>query len=77
MGERLNIRFNRKIKLEFHGVRFTSSECRTFLQWTRGCRAVNIKENGDTLNPKMFWKCYMLIWGIFIFVRVRTLTVNK
>ncbi|MFX1532784.1 MAG: hypothetical protein ACFFDI_00970 [Promethearchaeota archaeon] len=23
MGERLNIRFNRKIKLEFHGVRLT------------------------------------------------------
>ena len=24
MGERLNIRFNRKIKLEFHGARLTS-----------------------------------------------------
>ena len=25
-GERLNIRFNRKIKLEFHGARLTSDE---------------------------------------------------
>jgi hypothetical protein len=26
MGERLNIRFNRKIKLEFHGARLTSDD---------------------------------------------------
>jgi len=47
-GERLNIRFNRKIKLEFHGARLTSDGgllayrdqyeyqgrgCCPFLQW--------------------------------------------
>jgi len=60
---------------------------------------VNIKENGDVLNPKLLENYFImqkrslrlhykateswlfsvtkLIWGIFISVRVRTLTVSK
>ena len=73
MGERLNIHFSGKIKLEFHGARLTSDGgLLAYQELDDALRCdVALGMNYKPMESRIY-SFVKLIWGIFISVQMRT-----